>query len=43
MPNFLDVHSMKGFTGEPIRKAQKELPDEFIVTTENYLITFAIS
>jgi hypothetical protein len=40
MPKFLDVHSMKGFTEESIRKAQTELPDEFGVTTEN--MTFNI-
>ena len=28
---------MKGFTEESIRKAQKELPDEFGVTTENIM------
>ena len=37
MPKFLDVHSMKGFTEESIRKAQKELPDEFGVMTENMM------
>jgi hypothetical protein len=35
MPKFLDVHSMKGFTEESLRKSQTELPDEFGVTTEN--------
>ena len=35
MPKFLDVHPMKGFTEQSLRKAQTELPDEFGVTTEN--------
>jgi hypothetical protein len=37
MPKFLDVHPMKGFTEESLRKAQTELTDEFGVTTENMM------
>jgi hypothetical protein len=37
MRKFLDVHSMKGFDEQTLRKAQTELPDEFGVTTENTL------
>ena len=37
MPKFLDVHPMKGFTEESIKEAQKELPDEFGVMTQNMM------
>ena len=37
MPKFLDVHSVKGFTEQSVRKAQTELPDEFGVMTENMM------
>lgn len=35
MPKFLDVHSMKGFNEQTLRKAIIELPDE--LGGENFL------
>ncbi|MGC2428423.1 MAG: hypothetical protein WA421_15410 [Nitrososphaeraceae archaeon] len=37
MPKFLDVHPMKGFDEETLKKTIAELPDEFGVTAENFL------
>ena len=35
----LDVHSIKGFTEQPLRKVQTALPDEFGIITENMLLS----
>jgi hypothetical protein len=37
MPKFLDVHPIKGFDEQTLKKAIVELPDEFGVTAENFL------
>ena len=37
MPKFLDVHPMKGFEEQSIKKSISESPDEFGITTENAL------
>ena len=37
MPKFLDVHPMKGFDEQTLKKATTELLDEFGVTVENFL------
>jgi hypothetical protein len=37
MPKFLDVHSLKGFDEETLRKAQNSPKDEFGITHDNML------
>jgi Protein of unknown function (DUF4242) len=37
LPRFLDVHSMKAFDEQSLKKAHTELPDEYGVSTENAL------
>ena len=42
MPKFLDVHSVKVFTEQSVRKAQTELPDEFGVMTEYMMFNIEV-